>query len=85
MNCFLENHKILILGGALICFILLYLPFWSLFNNNSLSLLGSGNYWIFLILVIAVFLGYFLKFGETYQSLYLYIGVFLLLMTIVST
>lgn len=80
----LEYHLILILGGALLCFISIFLPFWSL-NNNSLSLLNTGNFWIFLILIMGIFVGYYLKIGETYPSLYLYIGVFLLLMTVIST
>lgn len=89
-----DNYKILILGGGIICFISIFLPFvviegMYLSNVNihgiDASLSTTWMFWIFLIVIGGMYLGYFQNYGDTYPKLFLGIGVLLVLMTLFAT
>lgn len=84
-----DNHRMLILLGGALCYISLYLPAWTLFTASSLmpenltiSISVGDEFWVFLILIIGIYFGYFFGYGHHYPYLFLGIGIFLTLYTI---
>lgn len=83
-----ENHRLLIIVGGVICFIASFLPFWSInaiFTTVSPSLSSSWMFWVFLILLIGLFAGLFLEFGEKYHYMFLVIGIVLFIITLAAS
>jgi len=89
-----DNHRALIVGGGLISFISIFLPFYKFdeISLNHLSLQGfdislstTWLFWIFLIAIGALYYGYFQGLGEKYPQLFLVIGGLLVLMTLYGT
>ena len=87
-----ENHQVLIIVGGAISFISLFLPFWIGFGETatsyedqtfhfSISMVNTWFFWIFLVLLIGLFYGYYQGYGDQYPYLYLVIGMALFLMT----
>ena len=89
------NYQFLILGGGLISFIALFLPFLGVtafvypkheaLDGFSIYLTDTGLFLIYIILLIALCLGFFLGYNGQYPSLSLAIGVLLLLLTLYSS
>lgn len=89
-----DNHRLLIIGGGIICFISLFLPFWhagGIWYNNyggtsmgwqDISISGTLIFWLFLILIVGIYYGFYRSYGEMYTHLYLAIGIGLLLLTL---
>ncbi len=80
-----DNHQILILGGGIISFIGIFLPFWAInsyFGYGSISLSNRWVLWLYLLLIGAILAGHFYKYAETYPYMYLAIGVVLILLTL---
>lgn len=89
-----DNHKLLILGGGLICFISIFLPFVQInemylgdvtISGIDASLSTTWMFLIFLIMIGGLYYGYFQNYGDTYPKLFLAIGVLLVLMTLYAT
>lgn len=90
-----DNHRILILSGAVISFISLFLPFWDVliygveawFHDGNtadtiyLSIADSGIFWIFILLFLILYYGYVQKYGDLHPYFYLIIGVLLVIST----
>ena len=53
-------------------------------ENLTISLSVGNEFWIFLILVIGIYYGYFFGYGEKHPYLFLGIGIVLILYTIYS-
>lgn len=91
-----DNHRLLILLGGVISFISLFLPSWTIQGMSSgwlsfegtefnPSISATGLFWIYLILILGLYFGYFRGYGEKYPFLFLGIGVLMLLITIYNT
>lgn len=88
-----DNQKLLIFAGGVICFISLFLPFWSVggvwYNNEGGTTMGSYEmpifgtfiFWLYVILIFGVYYGDYHKYGVQYPYLFLSIGISLLLLT----
>jgi hypothetical protein len=87
-----DNHQLLIIAGGAISFISLFLPFWVGFGETatsyedqtfhfSVSMFNTGFFWIYLLLIIGLFYGYYRGYGDQYPHLYLVIGMATFLMT----
>ena len=89
------NHRALIVLGGAISFLSLFLPFLEIIGNNSISFVSISGlsvalsdtwlFWIYLILLIGLFYGYFRGYGERYPYLFLVIGGCLFLITLFAT
>lgn len=89
-----ENHLTLILGGGILCFISIFLPFVVIeemylgsveISGISASLSTTGLFWIFLIVIAAMYYGYFKGYGEQYPYLFLAAGGLLVGLTLYAT
>ncbi len=90
-----DNHRLLMLLGGLLSFISLFLPSFTVnairsysyvtISGLSYSLSDTEIFWVYLIVIIGLYIGYLLGYGEKYPYLYLAIGVFLLLITFYAT
>lgn len=80
-----DNHRILIVLGCIICFISIFLPFWSVNSYLQLSLFNSWMFWPYLLIIVGVGIGYFLEYGKRQPRLFLAAGAILVIMTIYAT
>ena len=89
-----DNHRFLILGGGLLCFISVFLPFVRIeemyLDNIEISgmdapLSTTWMFWLFLVVIGGMYYGYFQNYGEQYPKLFLGIGGLLILMTLYGT
>lgn len=83
-----ENHRLLIIAGGVLCFFASFLPFWNvnaLIMSVPISLSSTGFFWVFLVLLIGLFAGLFLEFGEKYPYLLMVIGIVLFILTIIAS
>ncbi len=89
-----DNHRFLILGGGVLCFISLFLPFFHIIAKFSYSTITVGDVaslaatwmlWIYLIVLGGMFYAYFQNYGEKYPHLFLATGGLLVLMTLYAT
>jgi hypothetical protein len=89
-----DNHRKCILLGGLLSFISLFLPFWDVLivgvgswihgytaESVFISISQTWIFWIFLLLIIGLYYGYYREYSVTHPHLYLVIGVVLLLLT----
>jgi len=75
-----DNHRLLILGGGLICFVSIFLPFIRIeemyLDNVEISginapLSTTWMFWIFLIVIGGLYYAYFRNYGEKYLKIFL--------------
>lgn len=91
-------HRLLILLGGVICLISLFLPAWAIsrietestiiYFSGTLSVITFMDEWfffIYLVLILGLFYGYFKRYGEEYPYIYGGVGILIFLLTLVST
>lgn len=87
-----DNHRLFILIGGAICFIALFLPFGEgthyyesvSVSGIEVSISETAMFWLYLIALAGLFYGYFQGYGERYPFIFLAIGGFLVLLTILE-